>query len=61
MSTNNSRRELLWNGAAGFAGMALLEMLTRAGAFAASSEPKSPLAARARIFRRKPSGASFCS
>ena len=47
MST--SRRELLWNGAQGFAGLALMDLLTRSGAFAAGS----PLAAKPAHFLAK--------
>ena len=47
MST--SRRELLWNGAQGFAGLALMDLLTRSGAFAAGS----PLAAKPAHFPAK--------
>ena len=49
MST--SRRELLWNGASGFAGLAVMDLLTRTGAFAA--EAKSPLAAKVAHFAAK--------
>ena len=45
------RRELLWNGSFGFAGVALMDVLTRAGALAA--ETKSPLAAKAAHFPAK--------
>ncbi|MBL8229459.1 MAG: DUF1501 domain-containing protein [Bryobacterales bacterium] len=48
-----SRREFLWEVGGGFAGLALIDLLTRTGAFAAPAAAKSPLAAKAPHFTAK--------
>lgn len=48
-----SRREFLWEVGGGFAGLALIDLLTRTGAFAAPATAKSPLAAKTPHFSAK--------
>ena len=51
MSIDNRRRAFLWEAGGGFASLALVDLLTRSGAFAAGAS--SPLAARAAHFPAK--------
>jgi hypothetical protein len=54
-----SRREFLWQVGGGFAGLALIDLLSRDGFFAAAAEPDNPLAPKAPHFPAKAKRAVF--
>ena len=56
-----SRREFLWQVGGGFAGLALVDLLSRDRFFSESGECERGRRRNSRISRRRPSMSCFCS